>query len=84
MIKNNTSLEINASTVWKGYGFTMPSEELIRLYYECGGRLITVGSDAHSADNVGGGIAETYGMLKRVGFKTVTAIKNGKKTQVEI
>lgn len=84
LIKNNISLEINTSTVWKGYGFTMPSEELIKLYYECGGRLITVGSDAHSADNVGGGIAETYSILKRFGFKTVTAIKNGEKIQVEI
>ena len=79
LIKNNISLEINTSTLWKGYGFSMPNEELIKLYYECGGRLITVGSDAHSAENVGGCIAEAYGMLKRIGFKNITVIKNGEK-----
>ncbi len=84
LIKNDISLEINTSTLWKGYDFTMPTEELLKLYYECGGRLITVGSDAHAGDNVGGGISEAYEMLKRIGFKTVTTVKNGKRIQVEI
>lgn len=84
LIKNDISLEINTSTFWKGYGFSMPSEELIKLYYESGGRLITVGSDAHSAENVGGCIADTYSMLKRIGFKNITVVKNGKKTLEKI
>ncbi len=84
LIKNDISLEINTSTLWKGYGFTMPSEELIKLYYECGGRLITVGSDAHVADGVGGKISDTYSMLKSIGFKTVTTVINGKKEQTKI
>ncbi len=84
LIKNNISLEINTSTLCRGYGFTMPTEELLRLYYECGGRLITVGSDAHIGDNVGGGISEAYSMLKSIGFKTVTTVRSGKKIQTEI
>lgn len=84
LIKNRVSLEINTSTLWKGYGFSMPNEELLRLYYECGGRLITVGSDAHSGENVGGCIEEAYGMLKKIGFKAVTAVIDGEKTLVKI
>ena len=84
LIKNGISLEINTSTLWKGYGFSMPSEDLLKLYYECGGRLITVGSDAHSAENVGGCIEDAYTVLKRIGFNSVTAVVCGEKTQIKI
>ena len=84
LIKNNTGLEINTSTLWKGYGFSMPNEELIKLYYECGGRLITVGSEAHFSENVGGCIEDAYATLKSIGFKTVLAKINGEKTEIKI
>ncbi len=79
MIKNNVSLEINTSTLWKGCGFSMPDEEIIKLYYECGGRLVNVGSDSHTAENVGDCIMDTYRTLKRIGFKTVISVTNGEK-----
>ncbi len=84
LIKNEVSLEINTSTLWKGYGFTMPNEELLRLYRECGGRLVTVGSDAHIGENAGGSVEYAYSMLKRLSFDSVTAIVNGEKTLVKI
>ena len=62
----------------------MPNEELIKLYYECGGRLITVGSDAHFSENVGGCIEDAYAILKNIGFKTVLAKINGEKTEIKI
>ena len=84
LIINNISLEINTSTLWKGYGFSMPNDELLKLYYECGGRLITVGSDAHSGENVGGCVEEAYSKLKSLGFKETTVIINGKKELVSL
>ena len=84
LIKNNIALEINTSTLWKGYGFSMPSEEIIKHYYECGGRLITVGSDAHCADNVGECIDKAYDTLKKIGLKTVLTVVNGEKTEIKI
>ena len=84
LIKNGISLEINTSTLWKGYDFSMPDYDLLKLYYECGGRLITVGSDAHSGDNVGGGIDQAYAKLKKIGFNKTTVVVNGKKELARI
>lgn len=84
LINNGISLEINTSTLWKGYGISMPDDELLKLYYECGGRLVTVGSDAHSRVNVGECVKDVYLKLKALGFKETTAIINGKKELISL
>jgi len=45
---------------------------LLRWYRECGGRFITVGSDAHEPGDVAKGIPEACRLLKEAGFHTVT------------
>ena len=49
-------MEINTSSLRKGHSETMPGKELLQIYKDCGGRYVTVGSDAHeirdlTADN---------------------------------
>ena len=53
----------------------MPPLEIIKLYRNLGGKIITVGSDAHSAQFVGGFIKEGYDLLKQAGFVYVTAFE---------
>ena len=47
MIARGVALELNTSTLTEDGGVTMPTAELLALYRRCGGRLLSVGSDAH-------------------------------------
>jgi len=76
LITKNIALEVNTSGLRQGMGCTMPYRQLIELYYECGGKMITCGSDAHTPGDVGAGILETYKMLINIGFKTITIFRN--------
>jgi len=49
MNQNCISLEINTSLYKKGMTETMPETDLLALYKSCGGKYITIGSDAHKA-----------------------------------
>jgi len=72
LIKGNKGIEINTSGLFKYNGPTMPDYELVRFYKECGGELITVGSDAHRSHFIGRGIRHGLDMLKTSGFKYIT------------
>ncbi len=83
LIGKNIALEVNTSGLRRG-DITMPGGELLALYRECGGELITIGSDAHSADDIGKGIEESADMLRRLGFKSQCIVRDGKLTQTEL
>lgn len=42
---------------------------ILALYRDCGGEIVTVGSDAHKAKDVGAGIREAGELLKAAGFR---------------
>lgn len=79
MVRTEKALEINTSTIRKGLGFTVPDAEILSLYRECGGRYVTVGSDSHTAGDVGSDIEYAYKMMKKCGFDKVTVFKGGEK-----
>lgn len=68
IIKNNKALEVNTSGMAMEWNQFMPDEEILKRYYNLGGRIVTVGSDAHKAENLGVGFPEAAAMLKRIGF----------------
>lgn len=68
VISRNIALEVNTSGLDTAMSATMPSEKVLSWYREMGGTLITLGSDAHSADRLANGFKETAEMLKRLGF----------------
>ena len=43
--------------------------EVLELYRDCGGEILTIGSDAHRAENVGKGIVEVQKLARAVGFR---------------
>ena len=63
---------------------TLPDIGLIRLYYELGGRMITIGSDAHLMEFIGTGIEETLAELKNIGFDHLTVFEGGKPRFISI
>lgn len=72
MIENNKALEINTSGLRQKIGKTMPEENIIRRYRQLGGKLITIGSDAHTAHDCGKGIIEGMEIARKCGFDKLT------------
>lgn len=79
IISRDVALELNVSTLWQGLGVSMPTMELLKLYKDCGGKFITVGTDAHAPENVGKAIRKGYAILQTVGFHEVVTIENGQR-----
>lgn len=71
IISKGIALEVNSSGYRKGLGTPMPSAEFIGRYRELGGRMITVGSDAHEVCDVARDIPECYRLLRELGFSEV-------------
>lgn len=63
LIARSIALEVNTSSP----NF-LPDKAIVRRYYDLGGRLITLGSDAHTPDRVGKGIADAAAMLRTIGL----------------
>ena len=67
LIERGKALEINTSCIKNG-GVMLPTEDLIKLYYDLGGRYVTLGSDSHDVKYLGSGINEAEQLLKEIGF----------------
>ena len=63
-IRDGKGIEINTSS-WK-YGIkdTQPSRAILKLYKDLGGKIITVGSDAHETKYLASHIKDAYAILK--------------------
>lgn len=68
LIQKQIALEVNASGFRQEIGESLPGEALLRRYYQLGGRLITMGADAHVPADTGSFIPRTCSMLRRMGF----------------
>ncbi len=71
VIERGKALEINTSDVKRG-GVTLPTADLMKLYYNLGGRYVTVGSDSHDVKHLGSNIDMAEQTLKEIGFDGVT------------
>lgn len=69
IIKDGKGIEVNTSSfLYKIDGLT-PSIDIIKLYYELGGEIITIGSDSHTKERLGSHIKDIKETLKDIGFK---------------
>ncbi len=71
IISKDIALEVNSSGIRKGLHVSMPSAEYIERYRRLGGKLITVGSDAHRVEDVGADIPQCLDMLKEIGYNEI-------------
>ena len=72
LINDNKGIEINTSGLRFEIRETNPGIELLQLYHDMGGQLITFGSDAHKPQYVNFSIKQTMEMAKSIGFKYYT------------
>lgn len=70
VIQDQKGIEINTSSKRYGLQDSTPSKEILQLYHDLGGTILTIGSDSHKPEHLGCGIQEAKEMLKEIGFQT--------------
>ena len=78
VIDKGVALEVNTAGIKYGLGFAHPRKEILKMYKDMGGELITIGSDAHMAEHLAYGFDETCDLLKDLGFKYYFVYKGRK------
>lgn len=72
LIDKGKGIEINTSGIRYGLGHTHPRIEILKMYKEFGGEIITIGSDSHQKETLGNDFNIAEEMLKESGFKYYT------------
>jgi len=78
IIENEKGIEINAGGYRYNLNAANPDWWIVEMYYELGGRIITLGSDAHKAEGVGTKFAFIKKELKKIGFTKATYFEKRK------
>ena len=68
VIQDGKGIEINTSSHRYGLKDSTPSRDILKLYKELGGKIITIGSDSHKPEHLGAYIDEAKELLKEIGF----------------
>lgn len=84
VIDNGRGIEVNTSGLRQSAHECMPGLELLRLYRQLGGEIVTVGSDAHRACDVGKGIISAVELIESAGFRYVTVYTNRRPSMIKI
>lgn len=84
IIRNNKGIEVNTSGYRYGLGVTHPILELLKLYKSLGGKILTLGSDAHYLKDYQRDFDEALRLIRLAGFSEVTHFKNRKPYVVSI
>ena len=69
VIADGKGIEINTSSHRYGLRDLTPSRDILRLYRDLGGEVITIGSDSHKKEHLGAFVRETMDEMKALGFK---------------
>ena len=83
ILEKGIALEVNTSCMGT-MGQLMPPVSVIRRYYEMGGRLVTLGSDAHRAEDGAAYFEEALEILSNIGFEKVYSFENRRAIQMPI
>lgn len=80
IIPRGQGIELNTSGYRYNLGGGMPSADILKLYKECGGEVLTLGSDSHVAETVAYKFKESLKLFQDIGFKYVTTFSDMKPT----
>lgn len=75
IIEKEIALEVNTSSFGITHNF-MPHTDILERYYNMGGYLITLGSDAHRREDASQYFREALQAIKGIGFKAIYYYKN--------
>lgn len=77
IIPEGKGIELNTSGIRYGLSSGMPSADILRLYKQCGGEIITLGSDAHKPNDIAFDFTSSLELLKSIGFKYISTYDDG-------
>lgn len=69
-IADGKGIEVNTSSHRYGLTEPMPSADLLCLYRELGGSIVTIGSDSHAPAHLGAYLEEAKRLLRDLGFQS--------------
>lgn len=78
LIENGKGLECNTGGFRCGLGQPNPAADVLSRYRELGGEILTVGSDAHVPEHLGGDFDRAEVLLKQCGFRYYTVFHQRK------
>ncbi len=84
LAQNGKGLELNVSGLRHPLGDTIPNIRYFKRFRELGGEAVTIGSDAHRAEEVGLCIADGMELLESVGYRYFSFYRRGKPIQLRI
>lgn len=71
VIHDGKGIEVNTSYHRYGLQNMTPSRDILKLYNELGGKIITIGSDSHKPEHLGTYIDDAKKELKKLGFEYI-------------
>lgn len=78
IIKLDKAMEVNTAAFRKGMGAPNPAPSIIKRYKELGGKMITLGADAHTPEEVAADFDKLPDLLNDCGFHEYYVFKNRK------
>lgn len=67
-IEKGKGIELNTSSFRYGLPDLQPSTDILRIYRELGGRILTIGSDSHKPEHLGAHIPAVRERLRELGY----------------
>ena len=81
--KSGMCVEVNTSGLRRPCREIYPSEKLLKMCFD-NGIPITFGSDAHSPEDVGSGLDQAVGLVRRVGYDEITRFAQRRRDSVRL
>lgn len=78
IIQKDKGIELNTSGPRYNLDDMHPQKDILEKYHDLGGKILTLGSDAHKTKDLGAGFKEATDNLKNIGFTKVTKFKKRK------
>lgn len=78
LIENGKGIECNTSGLKYGLGSPHPNIKLLKRYFELGGEILTIGSDAHKPEHLAYEFTTIAELLKSIGFRYYTIFRKQK------
>ncbi len=76
LIRKDKGIELNTSGYRYGFSRPHPSAEILKRYHELGGQILTLGSDAHRAEDLGSHFKQAREIIEYAGFTSLAIYRN--------
>lgn len=77
IIPEGKGIELNTSAERYGLGIGLPSFDILQLYKECGGEIITIGSDSHVPETLAYNFTSGLEQIKAAGINYIAHFTKG-------